>query len=165
MDAKIEVLAAADIDRLKPLWLQLAAHHGRRGSHLEAVAPMRSPEDTWRVRRGLYAEWLRSPLTRAFTVADGDRLLGYAMLRIAESPGSWEWGDRTGVLETLVVDDEARGSGIGKALVEAARDHLTAHSVRVMNISVLAGNDAAVRFYEREGAVEFVRTLVMPIPG
>lgn len=165
MEPMIDVLAAHDIDRLRPLWLQLQAHHRQVGSHLEAVAPMRAPEDTWRVRRDLYVEWLRSPLTRAFTAGGGDRLLGYAMVRVAESPGSWQWGERVGVLETLVVDAAARGAGIGQALVSAARDHLAQHDVQVMNISVLAGNDAALHFYEREGATAFVRTVVMPTGG
>lgn len=165
MEPMIDVLAAHDIDGLRPLWLQLQAHHRQVGSHLEAVAPMRAPEDTWRVRRDLYVEWLRSPLTRAFTAGGGDRLLGYAMVRVAESPGSWQWGERVGVLETLVVDAAARGAGIGQALVSAARDHLAKHDVQVMNISVLAGNDAALHFYEREGATAFVRTVVMPTGG
>lgn len=32
-----------------------------------------------------------------------------------------------------------------------------------MKISVIAGNDGALRFYQREGAVDFVKTLIMPV--
>jgi hypothetical protein len=34
-----------------------------------------------------------------------------------------------------------------------------------MKISVIAGNDGALRFYQREGALDFVKTLVMPVSG
>lgn len=165
MDPVINWLTASDVDRLRPLRLQLQEHHRQLGSRLEAIAPMRAPEDTWGVRRELYVEWLRSPLTRPFTVEDGGRLLGYAMVRVTESSGSWQWGDRVGILETLVVDEDARGAGIGQALVSAARDHLAGHGVQVMNISVFVGNDAALRFYEREGATAFVQSVVMPTGG
>ncbi|MGW1490738.1 GNAT family N-acetyltransferase [Streptomyces sp. NPDC002402] len=69
------------------------------------------------------------------------------------------------MLETLVVDDDARGAGVGQALVGAARERLAELKVQVMKISVIAGNEDAVRFYRREGAVDFVQTLVMPVSG
>lgn len=163
MESLIDVLSVREIDCLRPLWLQLHAHHSQaRSPLLEAVAPWREPADSWRVRREKYAEWLRSPLTRAFIARGVDGLLGYAMVRVEDSPGSLQWGERVGVLETLVVEAGSRGAGIGQALVCAARGHLAQHGVQVMRISVLVGNDAALRFYEREGATVFLRTLVMP---
>ncbi|MGW1287473.1 GNAT family N-acetyltransferase, partial [Streptomyces sp. NPDC002586] len=84
-------------------------------------------------------------------------------MRILHAPGSWQWGDQVGVLETLVVGDEARGAGVGQALLRAARRRLAESGVQVMKISVMAGNDGALRFYRREGAVDFVETLVMPV--
>lgn len=162
MESVIDVLSVSEIDCLRPLWLQLHAHHRQVRSPLETVAPWREPEDSWRVRREKYAEWLRSPLTRAFIARGVDGLLGYAMVRINDSPGSLQWGEQVGDLETLVVEAGSRGAGIGHALVSAARDHLVQHGVQVMRISVLAGNDAALRFYEREGATVLLWTLVMP---
>jgi hypothetical protein len=32
-----------------------------------------------------------------------------------------------------------------------------------MTISVIAGNEGAVRFYRREGASDYLHTLVMPV--
>jgi ribosomal protein S18 acetylase RimI-like enzyme len=161
-DFAIDVLAAQDVDLLKPLWLQLDAHHRQVGRHLSAAASVREPADSWRVRRDKYAKWMRSPLTRAFIAGGGDPLMGYAMVRVIESAGSWQWGERVGQLETLVVDADVRGAGIGQALVSAARSHLAQHGIQFMNISVLAGNDAAARFYEREGATALLQTVVMP---
>lgn len=106
---------------------------------------------------------MREPLTRVLVARDVDRPLGYAVVRVVDGAGSWQWGDQAGVLETLVVDDEARGAGVGQALLGAAREHLAQCGIQVMKISVIAGNEDAVRFYQREGAVDFVQTLIMPV--
>ncbi|MEU9221040.1 GNAT family N-acetyltransferase [Streptomyces sp. NPDC048376] len=163
MNPVIDVLASSEVDCLERLWGQLLAHHTREAAHLAALGTVRPPEDSWRLRRGQYLEWLQEPLAAVLVARDGSYLLGYAVVRVLDAPGSWQWGDRVGVLETLVVDDEARGAGVGQALVKAVRERLAESGVQVMKISVIAGNDGALRFYQREGAVDFVNTLVMPV--
>jgi ribosomal protein S18 acetylase RimI-like enzyme len=165
MNPVIDVLAASEVDCLEQLWSQLLVHHSREAAHLAALGALRSPEDSWRLRREQYLEWLQEPLAAVLVAQDGNGLLGYAVVRVLDAPGSWQWGDRVGVLETLVVDDEARGTGVGHSLVRAARERLVESGVQVMKISVIAGNDGALRFYQREGAVDFVKTLVMPVSG
>jgi ribosomal protein S18 acetylase RimI-like enzyme len=87
------------------------------------------------------------------------------MIRVVDAAGSWQFGDRIGVLETLVVSSSARGAHVGRALLEAARKRLSGWGVRVMTISVIAGNEGALRFYRREGASDYEQTLVMPVSG
>jgi ribosomal protein S18 acetylase RimI-like enzyme len=159
----IEVLAADDIDCLEPLWVQLLAHHSRGAPHLAELGAVRSPADSWQLRRAEYSLWLSEPRARAFVARDGDDVLGYAMVRVVTARGSWQWGDQVGVLETLVVDAGARGAGIGQAMLALAREHLAALGIGVMKISVIAGNDGATRFYQRAGAVAYEQTLVMPV--
>lgn len=163
MEPVINVVAASQIDRLEPLWAQLLAHHAQQAAHLAALGAIRPPGDSWRLRRGQYLEWLHEPFAKVLAARDEGRLLGYAVVRVVEALGSWQWGNRIGVLETLVVDDQARGAGIGQSLLRAAREHLTELGIQVMKISVIAGNDGALRFYQREGAVDFAKTLVMPV--
>ncbi|MBL1093372.1 MULTISPECIES: GNAT family N-acetyltransferase [Streptomyces] len=163
MNPVIDVLASSDVDCLERLWKQLLVHHSRAAGHLTSLGAVRPPEDSWRLRRGQYLEWLQEPLTAVLVARDGDRLLGYAVVRVVDAPGSWKWGDQVGVLETLVVDDEARGAGVGQVLLGTARERLAELGIQVMKISVIAGNEGAVRFYQREGAVDFVKTLVMPV--
>ena len=163
MNPVIDVLASSEVDCLEHLWGQLLVHHSREAPHLAALGAVRSPEDSWRLRRGQYLEWMQEPLTAVMAARDGDHLLGYAVVRILHAPGSWQWGDQVGVLETLVVDDEVRGARVGQALLRAARQRLAESGVQVMKISVMAGNDGALRFYRREGAVDFEETLVMPV--
>jgi ribosomal protein S18 acetylase RimI-like enzyme len=90
-------------------------------------------------------------------------VLGYAMIRCTDAAGSWQWGNQVGTLETLVVAGSARGTGVGRELLDAARERLAGWGVRVMTISVIAGNEGAVRFYRREGASDYLQTLIMPV--
>jgi ribosomal protein S18 acetylase RimI-like enzyme len=159
----IDVLPAADIDRLEALWRELLSHHLEAAPHLTDLGTPRAQEDSWRIRRGQYLEWLAAPRATALAAQGPDGLLGYAMLRVVDAAGSWQWGDRVGVLETLVVGRDARGEHVGQALMNAARERLAGWGVRVMTISVIAGNEGALRFYRREGASDYSHTLIMPV--
>jgi ribosomal protein S18 acetylase RimI-like enzyme len=94
---------------------------------------------------------------------DADRLLGYAMIRAADAAGSWQWGDQVGTLETLVVAGSERGTGAGRELLDAARERMAEWGAQVMTISVIAGNERAERFYRREGASDYLHTLILPV--
>lgn len=60
-----------------------------------------------------------------------------------------------GWLYAVAVAPEARGSGVGAALVRAAEERLAARGCVKVNLQVRSGNDAAARFWERQGyAVE-----------
>jgi ribosomal protein S18 acetylase RimI-like enzyme len=62
-----------------------------------------------------------------------------------------------------VVSSDARGEHVGQALLNAARERLADWDIRVMTISVIAGNDRALRFYRREGASDYLHALIMPV--
>jgi GNAT superfamily N-acetyltransferase len=48
-------------------------------------------------------------------------------------------------------------------LLDAARERLAEWGLQVMTISVIAGNEGAMRFYRREGASDYLHTLIMPV--
>ena len=156
-------LPAAGIDCLEGLWQELLDHHLTAAPHLAALGTPREPADSWRVRRAQYLQWLAVPRAAVLVARDADRLLGYAMIRSADAAGSWQWGDQVGILETLVVDGSARGTGAGAELLDAARERLAEWGLQVMAISVIAGNEGAMRFYRREGASDYLHTLIMPV--
>ncbi len=161
----IDVLPAADIDCLETLWRELLSHHVQSAPHLAEVGPARAPEDSWRVRRAQYLRWLAESRAAALVASSSGRLAGYTVVRVVEGAGSWRWGDEVGVLETLVVASDDRGAGAGRALLQAARNRLAGWGIRVMTVSVVAGNEGALRFYRREGAVDYLQTLIMPVEG
>jgi GNAT superfamily N-acetyltransferase len=57
----------------------------------------------------------------------------------------------TVVLKELFVEEGARSSGAGAALVAALKRHATAIGAPRVNWTVLAGNEPAKRFYRRQG--------------
>jgi hypothetical protein len=54
---------------------------------------------------------------------------------------------------------------VDRALLDAARTQLATWGIQVMTISVVAGNEGALRFYHREGASNYLHTLIMPVTG
>lgn len=74
--------------------------------------------------------------------------------------GSWESGARTGVLKSLSVQADQRGSGIGTRLFEAVRSEFAKQDAAQLELSVITSNGAAIRFYAGQGLVPYVTTLV-----
>lgn len=101
-----------------------------------------------------------APGERALLAAfDGDELVGAVQLDRAQAGN----GRHRGELRRLVVRSDRRGSGIGRALVEAAVEHARENGLTLLWLSTHQGT-AAERFYEqlgwsRSGVVEGWATL------
>ncbi len=92
-------------------------------------------------------------------IAEDGTPLGYAVLTV-ESPGpTWEMGERVGELESLVVDEGARGEGVGTALIDHCRELLRAEGIGSWGVAVVEANVGATRLYERAGFRPFYRSL------
>jgi len=163
-DLRIERLAPEDVDVLRPLWLVLRDHHG---SLTEDWGPLREDDDSWERRRRDYASWLTEPDAFCLVArrrSDGPAL-GYAVVTVNSGSPTWATVERFGYLETLSVLPTARGAGIGTALLDAVQANLSALGVARVELTMVARNDAARRFYERAGFdVRFV-TMVRDGPA
>lgn len=143
--------SAAELDALEPLWGALHAHNAEVSPDLGPATPARSGEESWPKRRGKYEGWLQDPDT-FFLVAEVDgEPVGYAFVTIGPGYASWTTGERLAELETLSVLPEARGAGVGAALIEAAWERLAELGVEDMAITTTLTNVDAHRFYERQG--------------
>jgi ribosomal-protein-alanine N-acetyltransferase len=117
-------------------------------AHAAALAVIHAaafpPREAW----GEDAIALQLALPGAFGLVDerGGMLLG----RVA--------ADEAEVL-TLAVAPSVRRQGLGRALLRAARDHVSACGGHAMFLEVAAANDAALSLYRREGCVEVGRRL------
>jgi ribosomal protein S18 acetylase RimI-like enzyme len=80
--------------------------------------------------------------------ADGTPAAGVCQLRYRLSV--WTGADDCW-LEDLYVDESARGTGLGRALVEAAVERAAARGCRRMELDVNEQNTAALAFYEQLG--------------
>lgn len=84
--------------------------------------------------------------SRTYVVAvDGDEVVGYAGL-CAYSDASY--------IQTIGVTGGHQRAGVGTALLAALLEDADARGAAHVDLEVRAGNDAAVRLYERHGFVQ-----------
>ena len=80
-----------------------------------------------------------------FTPVRALRMLGNLLL-LSEGVGPHEF-----IVETLAVDPEFRGLGIGTALMQAAEAKARTMGKRTMSLGVITENHGAIRLYQRLG--------------
>jgi ribosomal protein S18 acetylase RimI-like enzyme len=147
-DVTISPLVAADVERLRELWLAL--HHQHRA--VSPVPLVQDDEASWQARRALYSEWLGSDSGFGLLAARGVRPLGYAFCCLLDGPDdTFPVGRRYGDLYSLSVAEGERGRGIGTRLLDAVDAELERRGVHDLRISVIAGNERARQLYERRG--------------
>jgi ribosomal protein S18 acetylase RimI-like enzyme len=158
-DIRIVAAGAERIDDLEPLWKAMHAHHAQV-TPVRAGVPARPADQAWSLRRARYQELLESLNTFVLLAELDGRAVGYALANLVEARGSYATGDRVGELETLSVLPELRGRGIGTLLMDAVEDELRARGVAEIRLNVVAGNERAMRFYERRGMALFTHVLL-----
>jgi ribosomal protein S18 acetylase RimI-like enzyme len=153
-------LEAAGLDRLRPLWIAL--HHRHR-----EVSPFRLVEDddaSWSARRSLYAGRLAAASAFALIAELAGEAVGYAFCCIDDGPDdTFPVGDQYAEVYSLAVAEGHRSRGIGSLLLDEVDRELERRGIHDLQISVLAGNEAAQRLYERRGLR--VAELVLYRPG
>jgi ribosomal protein S18 acetylase RimI-like enzyme len=147
------------VDDLEHLWKALQAHHAEVMPNAGGLMP-RDLDQTWQMRRRKYLLLLSEPDGFALIAEEQGRLLGYAMVRISEGSLGYVTASRIGDVETLSVSPEARGQGVGGALMDEVDERLAAKGVHEVRLAVVAGNESAMRFYQRRGLVPFAVSLI-----
>jgi ribosomal protein S18 acetylase RimI-like enzyme len=162
-DVRVIEVGVEALDAARPLWMSMHRHH-------EAVSPMigrfgELPDigELWQRRRAHYEVWLAEPRSALLLAMDDDTAVGYAMVRVREPRRAWEPREPIGTLETLAVDETRRGLGIGSLLMQAVRNVLAREGAVALELSVLEGNETAIRFYERHGLRPALVTLMGPV--
>ena len=98
--------------------------------------------------RGQLAEIVSAPGTVLLVARDGDRIVGTLTLLLYRLPaGSRGW------IHDVVVDEAARGSGVGEALTLEALAIAKASGVERVDLTTRSHREAAHRLYERLGFV------------
>ena len=66
-------------------------------------------------------------------------------------------------IQDLVVSKEKRNGGIGSKLMAASKAYAKEHGAEFIRLSVFPKNSAGLRFYERDGFYETMKTLEYPL--
>jgi ribosomal protein S18 acetylase RimI-like enzyme len=150
------------LDDLAPLWRALYEHHNEIAPQL--LERSRGFERSWASRRRTEDRWLAyEPESFVLAAESGGRLVGYAFVRVRSGAGfaeSWSVSDPLAELVTLVALPECRAQGVGTALMDAVESRLRTIGVQDMTLSVIVGNEQAIPFYERRGAVPFLTEFI-----
>jgi len=164
MEVELRIVRAGPerIADLEVLWKALQDHHARIAP-VRAGLRARSADAAWERRRPKYEALLATPSAFVLIAERAGRPVGYALVHLAEASHGYESGERVGEVETLSVLGAERGNGIGSALIDAVERELATQGVRELRLSVLAGNDDALRFYERRGMMPFAHVLLGPV--
>lgn len=98
--------------------------------------------------RQVYERYLADPDTVALVAVDEDRVVGFADLEFRErlnfsAPQAW--------VPDLIVREESRSRGAGKALLAAAEDRAREHGCFALTLESATWRERAHAFYEREG--------------
>jgi GNAT superfamily N-acetyltransferase len=95
---------------------------------------------------------------QALLVAELDgRVVGFARVALADE------GPCPGRVETLFVDADLRGAGVGRELMGAAESWLREHGADEVAIEVVEPNTGSRRFYEGLGYEPLLVTYIRPI--
>ena len=142
----------AELDALEPLWVALHRHH-----RTVVPSPAMLVDDdavSWSRRRDLYRGWMETGDALVLVARHDGTPVGYAVAHLQDGPDdTFAVGARYAELYSLSVAPEARGAGVGTALMDALDERLAELGIADMSIGVMAGNEDALRFYRRRGLV------------
>ena len=140
----VQAAGPADLPAIAHLFGELARHHGR----IQPNNPRYGvPSTRW---RELAERALEDPDEVVLVARSDDEVVGFVRFLYREKP----WGISCEI-ETLVVDEDWRGAGIGTRLLEATEVAAVAKGVRGIRADILVGNDEGAAFWQARGYKNF----------
>ncbi len=136
----------ADLDAMLSLWRELERI---QGAH--RLFPMVA--DAEQRIAALFREAIADPDSVAFVIDGPDGMLGMAIARTTEQGHHSMSNARVVELSRVVVREDARGRGLGKELIEAARAFGREHGAAFLTAKLFTGNAEGRAFWDRMGFV------------
>ena len=139
---QIHVLEASDALPYRELMLEA---YVRAADAFTSTAEERAAEpESWWVKRIAHPQGLSA----AFGAREGTELLGTVALEYSAKPKT----KHSALLIGMYVREQARGNGLGKALLQAAIQNVVARQgTKVITLTVTQGNEPAVCLYKAAG--------------
>jgi ribosomal protein S18 acetylase RimI-like enzyme len=127
------------------------AHHAEVASLPSEVAGFRDPGEAWEQCRAQFEGWMSEGDAWLLIAEQQGSPVGFAFFRIRDGDPAFTTEDRIAELEALSVPPELRRWGIGSLIMEEVERLLARAGISFIALSLVAGNDDALRFYERWG--------------
>jgi len=146
----------ADLDAMLSLWRELERiQGGHRLFPMVADAEQRIA--------GLFREAIADPDSAALVIDGPDGVLGMAIARTTEQGHHSMSNARVVELSRVVVRADARGRGLGKELIEAARAFGKERGAAFITAKLFTGNTEGRAFWERMGFVARYEERIKPV--
>jgi GNAT superfamily N-acetyltransferase len=146
----------ADLEAVVPLWRELEAVQGPT-----RLYPMVAEAEA-RIRASFTGAIVADEADLLVAYEDGETI-GMALVRL-EHPSRMS-DELAAELSRVVVRSDRRGSGAGRALIEAAEAWARERGVRTLVASIFIANQDSMRFWRAVGFEPWVERLVRPIGG
>jgi GNAT superfamily N-acetyltransferase len=134
---------AADSERIGELWLELIEFHRQLDPYMPLAAKDGNQRYAQRIRHSL-----NDTYQRVLVAEEHGELLGYVTGMIMDIVPEMFVAERAGVIGDIYVMAEARGQGIGTALMQVMKDWFKLRGVTYYEWSVATANKSGVRFWE-----------------
>jgi len=156
LDFTIRKACEKDIPRIIVLLKQVAQIHNDSRPDLFKAGSKKYNEND------LTALLCNDKVTVFIASDEYDTALGYIFCFMQEYKDHVIMQDiKTLYIDDLCIDENIRGSGIGKALYTHACNYAEKQGCYNITLNVWSGNDNALSFYEKLGMIEQKRTLEM----
>ena len=109
-----------------------------------------------------YREWTRSPASRVWLAVGAGHAVGLATAHLYAPAPTFRPVPLVHV-DDLYVAPAARGSGVGRRLLDAARAWGRAEGAQHLQAGVLTANAGARAFWTREGGADYAVTVTLPL--
>ncbi len=127
-----------EIPALLPCILALSEHHNRVSLHHKGSYPTNPPETTME----RFAKALADGSSRIAAIQVDNAIVGFCKIDLTPPVGKLDW---------LVVLEKFRARGYGTALMDWAMAAFREAGIGQIELKVVAGNDGAMRLYEKYG--------------
>jgi ribosomal protein S18 acetylase RimI-like enzyme len=137
---RIVAAEASHLPDVTRLYIHLSEHHGAMAPDVQRYQVESSGWQDYAEKR------FDDPRAFLFVAIEAEEVVGFVGTALADKP----WGVSYEI-QTLIVDEDRRGGGIGTALLEFAEAHAGEVGADGLRVDVLLQNEDARRFYERAG--------------
>lgn len=148
---------AADLEQIEELWIQLTDYmHSLDRRHWQRAA-----DGPTKVR-----QWMEQSLSEAqrvvFVAEKAGTVLGYGHCLLKKGPPPMR-PRLEAFITDFVVDEQARGKGIGSKLLEALESWSIAQGAEAITLSVAARNELGRAFWGSKGFEHWTSTMWKPL--